>query len=152
MTDFPLQFLHRRALGLDSRENNLNIPAINNSQVRQGLLKLSSTFGYVVPDKNLKLSFHLTGYCALLGRLSLAPRPLFCLNYHCQAEEFNKCLECFADKIKSCHGVLCPAKRRVDGQVLLALRFKVFVVGSHRLSSSSMRITSTFSSPILFLH
>lgn len=48
-------------MGLDSRENDLNNPAINNSKVRQGLLKLSSTSAYIVPDKNLKLSFHLTG-------------------------------------------------------------------------------------------
>lgn len=76
--------LHRHALGLDSRENNLNIPVMNNSQVRQGLLSGASAF--IALDNNLKLPFLLTEYCALLGRVSLAPRALFCVNYHCWAE------------------------------------------------------------------
>lgn len=120
--------LHRHALGLDSRENNLNIPVMNNSQVRQGLLSGASAF--IALDNNLKLPFLLTEYCALLGRVSLAPRALFCVNYHCWAEEFNKCLEWFAHKMKWCHGVLCPIRSQVDGQAFLALRFKVFVVSS----------------------
>lgn len=32
---------------------------------------------YIVLDKNLKLPFHFSEYCALLDRVSLAPRTLF---------------------------------------------------------------------------